>query len=104
MPDTPAARRWRRLVEEHAASGLSSKAFAAKKNVNPRTLAWWRSRLKRLDRDAKQLPVPPPVFAEVIVAKPEPTVVLALDRLDAHVVVDAETDLALLRRVLEAVA
>ena len=65
-------------MDEHTASGLTTKAFAAKKNVNPRTLAWWRSRLKRLDHDAKQLPVPQSAFAEVVVAKS--TVVVALER------------------------
>jgi hypothetical protein len=103
MQDTPAARRWRALVEEHAASGLTNKAFAAKKKINPRTLVWWRSHLKKADA-ARQLPVPKPAFTEVVVAQPDRTVVLALDDFGAHVVVDHDTDLGLLRRVLEAVA
>ena len=103
MQDTPAARRWRVLLAEHAASGLTNRAFAAKKNVNPRTLSWWRSQLKKMDAD-KQLPATVPRFAEVVVQEPRGTVVLALDRVDAHLVVDHDTDLALLRRVLEAVA
>jgi hypothetical protein len=55
MPDTPAARRWRALVEAHAVSGLSTRAFAEQKRVNPRTLTWWRSRLRRADKAAQPL-------------------------------------------------
>ena len=43
-----------------------------------------------------------PHFVEVEVAGPERTVVIAFDRLNAHVVVDRDTDLELLRQVLEA--
>ena len=45
MARTTAAERWSVLVDEHEASGLSIRAFAAQAEVNPRTLAWWRSRL-----------------------------------------------------------
>jgi hypothetical protein len=103
MPDTPAARQWRALVEEHAASGLTNKAFAAEKNVNPRTLAWWRSKLKHADT-TPQLPARQPMFTEAVVDRGDLTVVLALESFDAHIVVDHDTDLALLRRLLEAVA
>ena len=103
MRDTPAARRWRALVEEHAASGLTNKAFAAKKDINPRTLIWWRTQLKKADAK-RQLPVPKAVFTEVAVSGRDSTVVLTLDDFGAHFVVDQQTDLALLRRVLEAVA
>lgn len=101
MHDTPAAKRWRKLAEEHARSDLSVRAFAEANDVNPRTFAWWRSRLRQLDaqRAARE-----PEFTELTVARPEPTVVLALDRFHAHVVVDHDTDLALLRRLLEACA
>ena len=106
MQDTPAARRWRRLLERQAASGLRDKAFARLHNVNPSTLAWWRSRLRRLDAEAKQLPAAQPMFTEVVVAQPAaPTapLVLALDRFRARLVVDRRTDLDLLHRVLEVV-
>ena len=103
MQETPAARRWRALIEEHAASGLTNELFARKKNVNPRTLAWWRSRLKNA-APRPQLAVPTVTFTEVGVAEPERTVVLALDDFGVHLVIDHDTDLALLRRVLEAVA
>ena len=45
-------RRWsedemRVLLQEHEASGVSLKAFAAAAGVPYTTLAWWRSRLRR---------------------------------------------------------
>lgn len=103
MPDTPAARRWRSLLAEQAASGLSDAVFAQRHRINPRTLAWWRSTLRRRDREATA------VFTELVVADPEVVpvpgrVIVAFDRWEAHVVVDGRTDLALLRRVLEAVS
>jgi len=39
---------WRKLVAELDRSGLSPKAFAAtRKQLNPGTLSWWRTRLRR---------------------------------------------------------
>lgn len=101
---TPAARRWRALVDAQTASGLSTKVFAAQRNLNPSTLSWWRSRLKREDPAPSLRTVPATVFTEIVVAEPDRTVVLAFDHLAARVVVNHDTDLALLRRVLEAVA
>ncbi len=101
MEDTAAARRWRALVDAHAASGLTNRAFAAQHDINPRTLAWWRSRLRRTDGGAG-LPAPAPRFAELVVAEPDRGVVLSLDGYNARVVIDHGTDLGLLRRVLEA--
>jgi len=103
MPDTPAARRWRALVEAHAASGLTNRAFAQKAGVNPRTLTWWRSQLRRADRAADATA---PVFAEVTVEPPTPrrSVALAFDDLKVHVVVRPDTDMALLRQLVAALA
>ena len=98
MQDTPATRRWRKLVAEQSESGLSVRAFAESKDIKASTLAWWRSRLKKLESTEAA-----PAFTAVTVAEPVGTVVLALDDRRAHVVVDEETDLGLLRRVLEAV-
>ena len=106
MARTTAAERWSVLVDEHEASGLSIRAFAAQAEVNPRTLAWWRSRLGRskkrkqtgfVELTVAAAPTPPVEAAEV-----DPTVVVALDGYAAHVVVDQVTDLALLKRVLKA--
>jgi len=54
-------RRWsedqmRELVQEHARSGVSLKAFAAAASVPYSTLAWWRARL-RGDTEARLVPV-----------------------------------------------
>ena len=104
MQDTPAARRWRRLLEKQAASGLRDKPFARLHNVNPSTLAWWRSRLRHIDAAAKQLPAEEMVFTEVAVERPTAPLVLALDRFRVRLVVDRRTDLDLLHKVLEVVA
>lgn len=100
--DTPAARRWRALVAEYAASGLTNDAFAARHDLNPRTLAWWRSQLKR-SHGSSPRPAVVPQFAEVVVSRGG-GVVLTLDDFAARLVIDDDTDLALVRRVLEAIA
>lgn len=101
MVHTPAAARWSAIIDRHEASGLSIREFAEENDLNPSTLGWWRSKLGRAH--AQSRPVGPmPQFVEVEVAGPERTVVIAFDRLNAHVVVDRDTDLELLRQVLEA--
>jgi len=101
MSDTPAARRWRALVNEHRTSGLTYIAFAESRQVNPSTFAWWRSELRKRDRDVRR---PGPTFTALTVAKPQGKVVLRLDHHAAHVVVDGETDLDLLRQMLVALS
>ncbi len=107
MPQTRAEKRWTEIIDRHNQSGQTIKAFAEANDLNARTLAWWRSRLKR----ARQEPARKEgVFVELAVAQPvseepvavEPTVVLALEGYSAHVVIDHETDLELLRHVLVA--
>jgi len=105
MSDTPAAARWRKLVDEHANSSLSANDFANHRGVKPSTFKWWRSRLKKLDAERApftELVVTPVATPVVCVATLEPTVVVALDDLRVHVVVDVDTDLPLLKRVLVA--
>ena len=106
MTQTSAAERWSVLVDEHEASGLSIRAFAAQAEVNPRTLAWWRSRLGRSTERGKtgsvELTVAAAPTPAVEAAEVDPTVVVALDGYAAHVVVGQVTDLALLKRVLKA--
>ena len=100
-------KRWTEIIDQHEASGLSIRAFAQRKGVNPSTLAWWRSRLGRAVSRGKRKSK---VFQELTVrGEPgdkqvitETTVVVALDDLAAHVVVDGQTDLTLLKRVLVA--
>jgi transposase-like protein len=101
MSETPAARRWRKIVADHDASGLTIRAFAEARGLNRGTLAWWRSQLRKFDGDSD---VPQTQFTALTVVEPVGTVVLALDDHKAHVVVDHLTDLGLLRRLLEAMA
>lgn len=107
MVHTPAATRWSKLIDEQEDSGLSVRDFAANRGLNASTLAWWRSRLGRNRRPSEAAPVGP-VFDELVVAGAaqtllvEGTVVIAIERINAHVVVDRETDLHLLRLVLDA--
>lgn len=109
--DTPAARRWAPLVEKQRRSGLTIKAFAKKHGLNPGTFGWWRLRLLRDPVPAMRQPKPEPPEPHAFIAldlapeqnrEPDPTVVLALERFDAHIVVDRHTDLPLLRELLAA--
>lgn len=98
---TPAARRWAALLDLHDATDLSTRDFAVRHGVNHRTLAWWRSTLRRPRRRLPPLERPAPTsFIEVRVARVPLRV--HLGRGDAHVVVDADTDLDLLRAVVAA--
>lgn len=103
MAITPAATRWAAIIAEQERSGLTIRAYAEAHDLNPSTLGWWRSRLGRAHR-----PQPAARFAEVEIigadslSAGDRTVVVALERLDVHVVVDRQTDLGLLRQVLEA--
>jgi transposase-like protein len=103
MSDTPTARRWRALIDAQAASGLTNAAFAHANGVNRRTLAWWRSQLKKSGPPSDEA-APKRAFTELIVAQPDAPLVLSLDRVAASVIVTRETDLALLKRLLLALA
>lgn len=103
---TPAAQRWTRIIDQQEASGLTIRAFAETVGVNPRTLAWWRWELGRTQ--AKK-PEPSALAFVEVALEPEADrdaapLVIELDGCDAHIRVDARTDLRLLRRVLEALA
>ena len=100
MQDSPAVQKWRKLVAEQAESGLTIRAFAESRNLKTGTLAWWRSRLAKLDEEGTAPTFTALTVAEAVVG----TVVLALEDRRAHVVIDEETDLVLLRRVLEVLA
>lgn len=58
---------WRAEVEEFERSGMSVAAFVAERGLSPRTLAWWRWRLRREDepRPAATEPLFVPVSVEV---------------------------------------
>lgn len=103
---TPAAKRWTAIIDEQEASGQTIRAFAKGRGLNVRTLSWWRCQLGRSRRQKREPAQQPVSFDEVQVAEagPDGTVVIAFDHLEAHVVIDHDTDLALLRTVLGALA
>jgi transposase-like protein len=95
MSQTPATLRWTGIVRQHERSGLTIREFAEAHAVNPNTLAWWRTRLGVARRRT--------TFVEVTVEElEEPVVDVVLDRYDARVAVDRDTDLELLRDILAA--
>src|SRR5688500_3223485 len=97
MVDTRAASKWASIVERQEQSGQSIGEFAAQHGLNPRTLSWWRWNLGRTERVAAPSP-----FVEGKLNRPVvPTVVLAFDDYRVHIVVDQETDLELLRKLLD---
>lgn len=91
---TPAERRWEPIVRKARDSGVSIRAFARKNGINENTLAWWNWRLgDELDD---------PAFVEVTVAcaRPSPSA-LRLQLGSVQIDVDRQTDLALLRQVVD---
>jgi transposase-like protein len=107
---TPAARRGSALIDEYEASGLGLRAFARQRDINPSTLSSWRSKLGRTSGTKAQ----PAAFTELVVGEEAPApedgggvqerggLVVRLGGRAAEVVVDADTDLELLRRVVDA--
>jgi transposase-like protein len=110
MESVSAATRWARIVEQCSASGLSAREFADQHDLNRHTLMWWRWKLgqgARQDRRGID-------FVDLMVQEPErrlnpdtgggrvTNLVVRLDEFAASVVVDRDTDLGLLRRVLGA--
>ena len=96
--ETPATRRWRKIVETQMASGLSVNAFAEAHGLKKGMLSWWKALIRTLDRERAMVPAPRFVEVEVPVRG---NVVSACDRVATRGVVDRRTDLHLLRRVLE---
>ena len=94
-----AAERWATIVREFEASGLSRAEFARLRNVNPSTLAWWRSQLKRRVPATTR-----PAFVELAIVEPVPdrALRLRLERVGAVLEIERGVDLALLRTVVDA--
>ncbi|MEQ1571646.1 MAG: hypothetical protein ABMA64_38815 [Myxococcota bacterium] len=90
MP-TPAELRWQPIVRRARCSGLSVRAYAREHGINERTLAWWNW---RLGNDLGEV-----AFVEATVADPRPTLRLHVGAVQVDV--DRDTDLALLRQVVE---
>lgn len=95
---TPATKRWTALIAELEDSDLSIRRFAQAHGVNPRTLTWWKWRLRK-DEEERQLDGD---FFELVPR--EATTGLELMVGAATIAVEQDTDLGLLRRVVEALA
>jgi transposase-like protein len=93
MP-TPARYRWEPIVRRARGSGGSIRADAREHGINENTLAWWNWRLGD-DLDG-------PVFVEVTMAVPRRALRLCVGLVQVEV--DDQTDLVLLRRVVEALS
>lgn len=50
---------WRERVERWASSGLTCKEFASKEDLSPRSLSWWRWRLRRAAASTSMTTPPP---------------------------------------------
>jgi hypothetical protein len=94
LVNTPAAKKWSAILDEAETADLSMREFARSRGLNPNTLAWWRWRLKRsTPRQSAFLPV--------LVTPSNP---LELRVGGAVIQVDGDTDLALLKSVVRALA
>ncbi len=60
------AETWKRRVAEWADSGQSAAEFSKPKDYAAGTLMWWRSRLKRLEREGRMPAIP---MARVVVKR-----------------------------------
>ena len=104
--------RWAELVSAHRQSGLSTERFAARHNVNAKTLGWWRLRLRREARTAGFVEVQVPqlgpgsksLVAGAVTGAVAP--VLRVELTTSPVCIDVPTgaDLAWLRAVVQALS
>lgn len=95
---TPAAKRWTALIAELDTSDLSMRKFAEARGINPRTLAWWKWRLRKASEERRAADG----FFELVPR--EPLAPLEVSVAGATITVGDNTDLCLLRRVVEALA
>jgi hypothetical protein len=99
---SPAAHRWSEVLADADRSGLSLRAFARREGHNPNTLAWWRWNLRRQRRERRL----PTRLAQVVVVEDDVESTsddaLRVRVAGADIHVDQQTDLDLLRRVVEA--
>ena len=78
MVQTPAATRWAAIVERHNASGKTIAQFALDNELNPHTLAYWRSKLNRAQQDAPQRKVAIKVLAASAVTPRWPIIIMSM--------------------------
>ena len=102
---TETARRWAQIIAESERSALSQREFAARRGLNARTLAWWKWRLRQDDADG--IVGRDPKFVELVVQSvamtAESSVRIHIGEL-AYVDADENTNLEVLRRLLESIA
>jgi len=93
---------WTRIIDEQEASGLSPKDYAIEHKLNVRRLWDWRSRLGRTK--TKKRPAKPGAFVEVeLIQSPiSGEVYLNLTDFKVTAVINHQTDMALLKKTLEA--
>ena len=98
MRSAATVERWSKRVEAWERSGQTTREFAAAQDLNPRTLAWWRSQLRRRR----------PAFVEVVLPTPPspppapPVLVVQLVGRGLQIEVPVGADLGWLRAVVEA--
>ena len=89
--------RWRRLVVEHGRSGLSLRAFAARKGVSANTLAYWKYTRRISGKPGRTAIVPVHVLDDASAVRGE----LVVELSDARLRIPPGFDVELLARVLE---
>lgn len=67
---TPREREMRKLLARCKRSGLNRAEFARRQKLNPATVAWWASEIRRRDAARASAPTPSPSFVDVVV-RPE---------------------------------
>jgi len=99
MHITPAEKRWRPWIEAHQRTGFTVRAFCNENGLKYSTFAWWKRRIRNLDRARSETQ-----FIALTVAEPRKALTLTLWERRVEVPVDMDTDLTLLRRVVEALS
>lgn len=98
----PTQKRWRAHVAAWSSSGSTCKEYAAKAGINPRTLTWWKSKLKSAEATADM-----PEFVEVTEPGASAAIVddgvIEVEVGGARIVVRGRVDTEALARVLTAV-
>jgi len=103
MSLSPATLRWAELIAEQERSGLTSRAFAERRGINPSTLAWWRSKLRAARQRTSMEVRQAATFVEVTVEPVrECPIRLRFDHRPVVLEVADGASVELLRRVVEA--
>ncbi len=93
--DTPAAKKRSAILDDAESAAVPLREFARSRDLNPNTLAWWKWKLKRSQARERS------AFMPVVVAS-RPHLELRVGA--ATIPVHGDTDLALLSRVVQALA